>query len=129
MRTVQKAVLAVAIATQIVLGSSCTSPVPATVTKTPTTPLKVNPAVFLQAAVERPRIADSLRDAGVRVAETYAEVDYILNVDVGRRRRPQTCGGRSNIAYYLDARDGHVMVIKGVGLTGTCAPNVFDDMS
>jgi hypothetical protein len=129
MRIAQKIGLSVAIAAQVVLASGCTSPVPPTVTRAPTTPLKADPAIFLQAGVQRPRVAESLRNAGVRLTETFSEADYILNVNVGRRRKNQACGGSSNVAYILDGRDSHVMVIKGRGLTGTCAPNVFDNMS
>jgi hypothetical protein len=129
MRTTQEVALTVAIAAQVVLGFGCTSPVPPTVTRAPTTPLNADPAIFLQATVQRSRIAESLRKAGVRLAESHAEADYILNVNVGRRRQTQACGGSSNIAYILDGRSGHLMVIKGRGLTGTCVPNVFDDMS
>jgi hypothetical protein len=129
MRIAQKIALAVAIALPVILGSGCTSAVPPTVTRAPTTPLKANPAIFLQATVQRPRIAESLRNAGIRVADSFGEADYILNVNVGRRRRNQACGGSSNIAYVVDDRNSHLMVIKGRGLTGTCAPNVFDDMS
>ncbi len=129
MRIAQMIAIAIAIATQVVLVSGCTSPVPPTVTRAPTTPLKENPAIFLQASVQNPRIAESLRNAGVRLSESYAEADYILNVNVGRRHDDQTCGGSSNIAYILDDRNSHLMVIKARGLTGTCAPNVFDDMS
>ena len=129
MRSAQKIALAVAIAAQVALGFGCTSPVPPTVTRTPMAPLKENPAVFLQASVQRPRIAESLRNAGIRLAESFAEADYILNVNVGRRRATQTCGGISNIAYILDGRGRHLMVMKGRGLTGACAPNIFDDMS
>jgi hypothetical protein len=92
-------------------------------------PLNSGPAIFLQARVQRPRIAESLRNAGVRLAESFAEADYILNVNVGRRHKNQTCGGSSNIAYVLDGRGRHLIVIKGRGLTGTCTPNIFDDMS
>ena len=129
MRIALKIVLAIAIAAQVALGSGCTSPVPPTVTRAPMAPLEADPAVFLQASVQRPRVAESLRNAGVRLAESFAEADYILNVNVGRRHKNQTCGGSSNIAYILDGRDRHLMVIKGRGLTGTCVPNVFDDMS
>jgi hypothetical protein len=129
MRISQKIALAVAIAAQVALGFGCTSPVPPTVTRTPAAPLIANPTIFLQATVQRPRIAESLRKAGVHLAESFGEADYILNVNVGRRRQNQTCGGSSNIAYVLDGRGRHLMVIKGRGLTGTCAPNVFDDMS
>ena len=129
MRTAQKVALAVVIATQVVLVSGCTSPVPPTVTRAPTTSLKANPAIYLQASVQRPRVAESLRNASVRLTNTFSEADYILTVNVGRRRRTQTCGGSSNVSYILDGRDSHLMVIKGRGLTGTCVPNVFDGMS
>ena len=129
MRIAQKIALAIAIAAQVVLGSGCTSPVPPTVTRAPMSPLEANATIFLQANVQRPRIAESLRKAGVRLSESYSEADYILNVNVGRRHKNQTCGGSSNIAYILDGRNRHLMVIKGRGLTGTCVPNVFDDMS
>jgi hypothetical protein len=129
MRIAQKIALAIAIAAQVVLVSGCRSPVPATMTQAPTTPLKANPAIFLQATVQRPRVVESLRNAGVRLTESYEEADYFLIINVGKMRRSQTCGGSSNVEYILDDRGGHVMEIKGRGLTGTCIPNVFDDMS
>ncbi|MBW2578578.1 MAG: hypothetical protein JRE38_10980 [Deltaproteobacteria bacterium] len=91
--------------------------------------LKANPSIFVQATAQRPRIEESLRQAGARVAESYGEADYILNVNVGRRRGNQACGGSSNVAYILDGRAGHLMVMKGRGMTGTCTPNIFVDMS
>ncbi len=129
MRTAQIIALAIAIVLQVALGSGCTSPVPPTVTRAPTNQLKANPAIYLQASVQRPRVAESLRNAGVHLAETFAEADYILNVKVGKRHRTQACGGSSNISYILDGRANHLMVIKARGLTGTCLPNVFDAMS
>jgi hypothetical protein len=129
MRVAKNLALSVAIALPVVLAAGCTSPVPPTVTRSPTAPLKANPTIFLQATVQRPRIAESLRQAGVRLAPSFGEADYILNVKVGRRRRTQACGGTSNVAYILDGTTGHLMAIKGRGLTGTCTPNVFDEMS
>jgi hypothetical protein len=128
MRTAQIIALA-AIALQVVFGSACKSPVPPTVTRPPTLPLKANPAIIVEANRQIPRIEESLRQAGVRLAESYAEADYILKVNVGRRRGNQTCGGTSNVAYILDGKTGHLMVVKGRGLTGTCIPNIFVDMS
>ena len=129
MRIAQRIALAVAIAALVVLASSCTSPVPPTVTRPPMTPLKANPAILLQASVQMLRVAESLHNAGVRLTESYAEADYLLNVNVGRMHRSKACGGSSNVVYILDGRGGHLMVIKARGLTGTCVPNVFDDMS
>ena len=129
MRVAKNLALFMAIALPVALAVGCTSPVPPTVTRAPMSPLKAGPAIFLQASVERPRIAESLRQAGVRLAQSYGEADYILNARVGRRRATQACGGTSNVAYILDGTAGHLMAIKGRGLTGTCTPNVFDDMS
>jgi hypothetical protein len=129
MRSAQNITLAAAIALQVVFGSGCTSPVPPTVTRAPAIALKANPSIFVQATVQRPRIEESLRQAGVRLADSYGDADYILNVNVGRRRGNQTCGGSSNVAYILDGKTGHLMVIKGRGMTGTCTPNIFVDMS
>ncbi len=128
MRIAFEFALAVSIATQVVLATGCAS-VPATVTRMPRSPLKADPAIFLQSTRQWPRIAKSLSDAGIQLAESYSEADYILNVKVGRSRGSRSCGGGSNVAYVLDDRGGHLMVIKGRGLTGACVPNVFDDMS
>jgi hypothetical protein len=129
MRIAQEITLAIAIAAQVVLAPGCTSPVPATVTRAPTTPLKANPAVFLQARVQVPRVAESLRNAGVRLTESHSEADYILNVKVGQRRGAKSCGGIRNVTYILDGGGRHLMVIKGRGPTGDCIPNAFDEMS
>lgn len=125
----QTSVLAVVIALQLVLLPGCTTPVPATVTRAPTSPLKSNPRIFLEAAVQRQRIADALHDAGLRTAESFNDFDYTLEVRMGRNRWSTTCGGVSNVAYLPKSSGRYVLVIKGRGLTGSCSPNVFDDMS
>ena len=52
-----------------------------------------------------------------------------MNVKVEKNRGNRTCGRISNVAYILDGNGRHLMVIKGRGPTGSCTPNVFDDMS
>jgi hypothetical protein len=129
MRIAQPISLAGLIALQLVLVSGCTSPVPPTVTRPPTTSLKAHPAVYLQANVQRPRILDSLRNARIRIAGSFEEADYTLIVDVGSRRVNMKCGGMHNIVYILSRNGFQLMEIKGRGLTGDCIPNVFDEMS
>jgi hypothetical protein len=129
MRLVKPILLAGLIALQVALVSGCTSPVPPTVTRPPTTSLKVHPAVYLQANVQRPRILDSLRNARIRIAGSFEEADYILTVEVGKRRVNMKCGGMHNLVYTLGGNGRQLMGIKGRGLTGSCIPNIFDDMS
>ena len=129
MRIAQPISLAGLIALQVVLVSGCSSPVPPTVTRAPVTSLNAQPAIYLQANVQRPRILDSLRGAGIRTANSFEEADYILAVDVGKRRVTMKCGGMHNIVYILDSNGFPLMEIKARGLTGDCMPNAFDDMS
>jgi hypothetical protein len=129
MRIAQEITLAIAIAAQVVLASGCMGPVSATVTRAPTTPLKANPAIYLQAVRQMPRVAESLRTVGVQLTESFSEADYILNVKVGGGRGSRGCGSINNVAYILDGGGRHLMVIKARGSTGECTPNVFDDVS
>jgi hypothetical protein len=71
----------------------------------------------------------SLRNARIRIAESFEEADYILTIHVGKRRVNMKCGGMHNIVYTLGSRGSQLMEIKGRGLTGDCIPNAFDDMS
>ena len=121
--------LAVAVVLQLVLLSSCTTPVPATVTRAPATPLKSNLKIFVQATVQQGRIVESLRNAGIDAQESLPGADYTLLVKVGRNRRSTQCGGISTVAFVLSHEGRYVLVIKGRGLTGSCRPNIFDEMS
>ena len=121
----------------LVLVSGCTSPVPPSVSWGPATIISGDPAVVLavQAASEvwgqRSRIEQSLRDAGVTPASGSSEAKYALQVKVGKMagRGHTSCGRVRNVAYVLSGDEGRILVIKGRGPTGTCTPNIFDDMS
>ncbi len=114
---------------QLVLLSGCTAPAPATVTRAPATALKSNPKIFIQATVQQGWIVESLRNAGIDAQDSLPGADYTLLVKVGRNRRSTQCGGISNVAYLLSGGGRYVLVLKGRGPTGSCIPNVFDDMS
>ena len=129
MRIGQRITLAITIALQVVLASGCVSPVPPTVTRAPTIPLKENPTIYLQVIGHKIRVAKSLRNVGVRLTESNSEADYTLNVNVGKVRGRRDCGNVSNVDYILYSNDRLLMVIEGRGLMGTCVPNVFDKLS
>jgi hypothetical protein len=112
---------------------ACTSKVPATVTVSPPLPIK-SAKIFLLAHSQRDRIAKSLIDASLDVTDEWTTDSYALTVRVGNRRGARACGAVSNVAYELrgivpNAGAQRLMVIKGRGGTGSCEPNVFDDMS
>jgi hypothetical protein len=113
------------------LAPACSTPVPATVTQQPYGPLTENSVFFVIAQRQRARILHSLDDAGLRWTDTWKGADYTLTVDVGSSRGSgKSCGGTvNNVIYTVGGSGARIMVIKGRGLTGTCTPNVFDDMS
>ena len=59
----------------------------------------------------------------------HSGADYTLDVRVGRSRYRTSCGSVRNVVYILSNASGRLMIIKGRGLTGSCSPNVFDDLS
>lgn len=128
MRALRPVVLTIVALSTLALSFGCTSPVPPTVTKPPRTSLKHNPLLFVQATRHQQQITESLHSAGLQLASSFADADYALEVRVGNGRGGGSCGGTSNVAYIL--REGTVvMVIKGRGETGSCTPNIFDEMS
>ncbi len=114
---------------QLAFLSGCASTVPATVTMRPASPLEANATIYLKTRVRLRRIALSLRDAGLTPTNQVEGAGYTLDVRVGSGRGSSDCGRVSNVAYILTRAGSRVMAIKGRGRTGSCTPNVFDDMS
>ena len=119
----------VALAVLVAFQVACSSLVPATVTYSPTFPFEKNEEIFLMANRQHARIGQSLMDAGLKIADKLGESTYALRVNVGSSRSSSKCGTVNNVAYVLTAEGRRVVVIKGRGATGTCTPNIFDDMS
>jgi len=109
--------------------AACSSHVPATVTLTPPMPIKKDLTIFVLAQRQRERIVQSLRDAGLVVSDEWDNTGYSLTVRVGSNRGSAECGGTNNVDYTLSGAGQRLMVIKGRGRTGSCDPNIFDDMS
>ena len=113
----------------LILLAACTSTVPATVTRGPMGPVTTNPRIFVSARNQSERIVQSLRDAGFTVKEGFRDIDYTLEVRIGDSRARRECGSVNNVIYILNQSGQQLIIIKGRGLTGSCSPNIFDDMS
>jgi hypothetical protein len=87
------------------------------------------PAVYLVAARQKARIAESLRRAGIRVADDILDSPALLRVTVGNEKSFRSCGTRNNVKYALRIGGATGVELKKAGWTGTCEPNVFDDLS
>jgi hypothetical protein len=111
----------------LLLLPSCT--VPPTVTYGPSMAITGKPVISLAARERYARIEQSLRDASLDPTGQWDSTSYGLEVRVGRTRSSKSCGTTNNVVYNLSKGGQRVLVIKGRGMTGSCNPNVFDDMS
>ena len=112
-----------------ILTSSCSTRIPATVTRRSPIALMADPRSVLMTNRQPERITESLEMAGLRVF-SKGRADYTLVVVVGNNRSSSSCGTVRNVAYTLSSKGMRELVtIKGRGATGRCDPNVFDDMS
>jgi hypothetical protein len=113
----------------LALTSACSTAVPATVTWGPNAVLSAQSTIMFNSNAQDLRIAESIKNAGLRLATGGAPPDYMLQVQVGSSRSSSDCGTVNNVAYILNSSAGRILVLKGRGPTGSCSPNIFDDMS
>ena len=113
----------------LALANGCASHVPATVTMPAIVSVDGRLPRFLIANVQRAEILKSLRDAGLNAVERPAERGYTLDVRLGSSRSSRPCGSLRNVSYVLKEASVRIMIIKGRGVTGSCSPNIFDELS
>jgi hypothetical protein len=88
-----------------------------------------NPTVFLVAAKEKVAVRASLENADFTVENNHLATSNFLRVTVGLSQDFLACGQKHNVRYEL-AVDGTLAIdLRRVGYTGTCVPNVLDDLS
>jgi hypothetical protein len=117
------------IAVTFVATAACTTKVAPTVTLKPAAPILRSEGIYVIAALQRDRIIESLRKAGLNSTDSPNSAGYVLEVRQGNNRASKSCGTVNNISYVLSVASSRMMVIKGRGASGTCEPNIFDDMS
>jgi hypothetical protein len=108
--------------------ASCSTIVPATITRPLAVELTEETAVFLTAARQREAVKRSLESAGIRVIESGV-APYTLRVKIGSSRGTRECGSKNNVIYSLSAYGRTVLGMKGRGWTGSCPDSMLDDMS
>jgi hypothetical protein len=109
-------------------AAGCTSHLAPTVTVHLTSRIDPEPHVFLIAGRDQERIQQSLRNAGVDLADE-ASGPYSLRVLLGFGRGATECGEIRSLRYELRSDRHRILTIKGRGPTGTCEANILDEMS
>lgn len=113
----------------LALATGCASHVPATVTMPAIAPIDGRLPIFLIAPLQRAGIRKSLHAAGLKTLKRPRRDGYTLDVRLGSIRSSRPCGSLRNVAYVLKDAGVRIMIIKGRGVTGSCSPNIFDELS
>jgi hypothetical protein len=86
-------------------------------------------AIYLTAPRQKAEIARALQAAGFTLVEQPTSSAYLLRVNLGNTQGSEPCGTLHNVRYELRDAGRTLVVAEAKGWTGTCQPNVFDDVS
>ena len=107
----------------------CATPVQPHITYGEAMPLDRDRPFFVVAPKQEKRVVEALKKANLKTTESYENSVYYLSVEVGRRRDVKSCGTVNNVRYEIKYMGEAIMKIRGRGKTGTCTPNIFDEMT
>jgi hypothetical protein len=85
--------------------------------------------VYLVAARQKEQIAHSLRQARITVTDDLLAAPFYLRATVGNDKGFRKCGTFNNVKFSLRRSGQEVLLVSASGWSGTCDPNVFDEMS
>ena len=85
--------------------------------------------IYVTAARQKADIIQSLRKVGFNIVDNMEDSDYLLRATIGVDQGSQDCGTRNNVRYQIRYRERTVAEAGAKGWTGSCRPNVFDEVS
>ena len=121
-----KSILVASLLLLITMGCANVAP---RVTFAPTEPIDIERPFFLVVNREGAKVEKALSNAGIKITNANLASTYELRVRVGRELSNNKCGNVHNVSYEVLDRGMRVMIIKGRGPTGSCEPNIFEQMS
>ena len=85
--------------------------------------------IYVTAARQKDNIKRSLRDAGFHIVDRMEDSVRLMRVTIGVDQGSQTCGTLNNVRFQLRFESRNVAEATAKGWTGTCQPNIFDEVS
>jgi hypothetical protein len=119
--------LALAVGMGVLVGG-CSATAPEVMVRAPLG-RGMDPPITVVAAQQKGRIVESLRAAGFVIADGAQDDPYLLRATLGVDQRSQACGTMNNVRYDLRHQQRTLITAEAKGWTGSCAPNVFDELS
>ena len=111
------------------LWLACTNPTPPHIEVRGALSPDEEPRVFLVATREKERIALSLTEARIALADDIVGAPFLLRVTLGSEKASRACGAFANVKYSLRREEHEIFLIVASGWTGSCEPNVFEALS
>lgn len=85
--------------------------------------------IYVTAARQKADIIQSLRKAGFTIVDRMEDSDHLLRATIGVDQGSKDCGTRNNVRYQIRNQERTVAEASAKGWTGSCQPNVFDEVS
>jgi len=111
-----------------VLVGGCTTHAPEVDVRTPL-PKGTDPLIYVTSARQKERVIGALNAAGFHLVDAPADGVYLLRVTVGIEQGSRPCGTLNNVRLSLRRQEKSIVEAEAKGWTGSCQPNVFDDVS
>ena len=122
--------ISIVVATSVI-GLACAVKPKAATTRIVAVPEAGLPVVFVTANAEQERVVQSLQASGIEVTGRIRDAEFLLTANLGNDwvASSEPCGPIRNVKFELRQNSKLVMLSKAKGWTGTCTPNVLDELS
>jgi hypothetical protein len=92
-------------------------------------PQGINTPIYVTAARQKDKIKHALSDAGFRIVDRVEDSLRLMRVTIGVDQGSQSCGTLNNVRFQIRFEGRNVVEATAKGWTGSCQPNVFDEVS
>lgn len=94
-----------------------------------TLPHSIDTPIYVTAARQKDEIIHALRDSGFHVVDRMEDGLRFMRVTIGVDQESRPCGTLNNVRYQLRFEGRNVAEASAKGWTGSCQPNIFDEVS
>jgi hypothetical protein len=92
-------------------------------------PQGINTPIYVTAARQKEEIKHALHDAGFHIVDRLEDSLCFMRVTIGVDQGSQACGTLNNVRFQLRSEGRNVAEASAKGWTGSCQPNVLDELS
>jgi len=85
--------------------------------------------IFITAARQKEAIKQALRNVGFNIVDHLEDSERMIRVTIGAEQGSRACGTLHNVRFQLRIESHDVAEVRGQGWTGTCQPNILDELS